>query len=63
MPDMSGDLPVILLLLGATIVPWLLWMSAVGRRQPQTGDVAPGSPSMAATVSPVIEEESGQLRA
>ncbi len=34
--NMSPDLPVILLILGATIVPWLLWAYARGGRDTDT---------------------------
>ena len=38
---MSSDLPVIILLLGATIVPWLLWAFSGSRRAPDTEDMQP----------------------
>ena len=57
---MSGDLPVIILLLGATIVPWLLWMSAVGRRHPESGDTTPALPTMAAPMSQAGEQRTAR---
>jgi len=55
-PSMSSDLPVIILLLGATIVPWLVWVSASGRNRPDAGDREPERPPSTAPVSRTLQE-------
>ena len=54
---MSGDLPVIILLLGATIVPWFLYLFASGTRVPDTHGTDPGQPSTAVPVPPAKQEQ------
>jgi hypothetical protein len=55
---MSSDLPVIVLLLGATVVPWFLYLFASGnRRSRDMDDMQPDRPPMVAPASPARQEE------
>ena len=57
-PNMSSDLPVIVLLLGATIVPWFLYLFASGnRRAPDTDATKPELPPTAAPASQARQDE------
>jgi hypothetical protein len=56
--DVSADLSATLLILGATIVPWLLWMTARARRGPADDALAPERLATTLT-SQAKHEESG----
>jgi hypothetical protein len=62
---MSNDLPVIILLLGATVVPWFLYLFASGKRVPDADGTKPGQPSTAAPDAPAKQGEvpDGSFRA